>query len=80
MQNPQFEGQTKTKLGNSEIKGIVDSLLDEGLTDYIETNPKVGKLIIGKAVEAQRVREAARKAQDLVRRKSSLKALPYQEN
>ena len=41
LQNPQFEGQTKTKLGNSEIKGIVDSLLDEGLTDYIETNPKL---------------------------------------
>jgi DNA gyrase subunit B len=74
LQNPQFEGQTKTKLGNSEIKGVVDSLLDEGLTDYIETNPKVGKLIITKALEAQRVREAARKAQDLARRKSSLES------
>lgn len=74
LQNPQFEGQTKTKLGNSEIKGIVDSLLDEGLMDYVETNPKVGKLIIAKALQAQRVREAARKAQDLVRRKSSLES------
>ena len=74
MQNPQFEGQTKTKLGNSEIKGVVDSLLDEGLTDYIETNPKVAKLIITKALQAQRVREAARKAQDLARRKSSLES------
>ena len=73
LQNPQFEGQTKTKLGNSEIKGVVDSLLDEGLTDYIETNPKVAKLIITK-VQAQRVREAARKAQDLARRKSSLES------
>ncbi len=74
LQNPQFEGQTKTKLGNSEIKGVVDSLLDEGLTDYIETNPKVAKLIITKALQAQRVREAARKAQDLARRKTSLES------
>ena len=74
LQNPQFEGQTKTKLGNSEIKGVVDSLLDDGLTDYIETNPKVAKLIITKALQAQRVREAARKAQDLARRKSSLES------
>ena len=74
LSNPQFEGQTKTKLGNSEVKGIVDSLLDEGLTDYIETNPKVAKLVISKALAAQRVREAARKAQDLARRKSSLES------
>ena len=74
LQNPQFEGQTKTKLGNSEMKGIVDSLLDEGLTDYVETNPKVGKLIVQKALAAQRVREAARKAQDLARRKTSLES------
>jgi DNA gyrase subunit B len=74
LQNPQFEGQTKTKLGNSEIKGVVDSMLDEGLTDYMETNPKVAKLIITKALQAQRVREAARKAQDLARRKSSLES------
>ncbi|RAP34677.1 DNA topoisomerase (ATP-hydrolyzing) subunit B [Candidatus Marinamargulisbacteria bacterium SCGC AG-439-L15] len=74
LQNPQFEGQTKTKLGNSEIKGIVDSLLDEGLTDFVETNPKVGRLIVSKALAAQRVREAARKAQDLARRKSTLES------
>lgn len=74
LENPQFEGQTKTKLGNSEIKGIVDSLLDEGLTDFVETNPKIAKLIILKALAAQRVREAARKAQDLARRKSSLES------
>ena len=74
LMNPQFEGQTKTKLGNTEVKGIVDSLVDESLTDFIETNPKVGKLIIAKALMAQRVREAARKAQELVRRKSSLES------
>ncbi|MGE4169512.1 MAG: DNA topoisomerase (ATP-hydrolyzing) subunit B [Candidatus Margulisiibacteriota bacterium] len=72
--NPQFEGQTKTKLGNSEVKGLVDSMTDEGLTDFIETNPKVGKLIINKALIAQRVREATRKAQDLARRKSTLES------
>jgi DNA gyrase subunit B len=72
--HPQFEGQTKTKLGNSEIKGIVDSMTDEGLSDFIETNPKVGKLIINKALIAQRVREATRKAQDLARRKTSLES------
>ena len=72
--NPQFEGQTKTKLGNSEVKGIVDSMVDEGLSDYIETNPKVGRLIINKAAIAQRVREATRKAQDLARRKTSLES------
>ncbi|MFC1752158.1 DNA topoisomerase (ATP-hydrolyzing) subunit B [Thermoproteota archaeon] len=74
LQNPQFEGQTKTKLGNSDLKGIVDSLLDEGLSDYIETSPKVGKAIINKALIAQRVREATRKAQELARRKSSLES------
>ena len=74
LQEPQFEGQTKTKLGNSEVRGIVDSMVDEGLSDYFERNIKVGKLIINKAMIAQRVREAARKAQDLVRRKSSLES------
>lgn len=74
LQNPQFEGQTKTKLGNSEVKGIVDSMTDEGLTDYFEANPKIGKLIVNKALIAQRVRDAARKAQELVRRKSSLES------
>ena len=70
--NPQFEGQTKTKLGNSEIKGLVDSMVDESLSDYVESNPKVGKVIVQK-VAAQRVREAAR-AQDLARRKTSLES------
>lgn len=74
LQNPQFEGQTKTKLGNSEVKGIVDSLLDEGLSDAIETNPRIGRAICNKALIAQRVREATRKAQELVRRKSSLES------
>ncbi len=72
--NPQFEGQTKTKLGNSEVKGIVDSLVDEGLTDFVEANPRVAKQIVNKALVAQRVRDAARKAQELVRRKSSLES------
>lgn len=72
--NPQFEGQTKTKLGNSDLKGIVDSMVDEGLTDIIETNPKIGRAIINKAVVAQRVREATRKAQELARRKTSLES------
>jgi DNA gyrase subunit B len=72
--HPQFEGQTKTKLGNSELKGIVDSMVDESLTDAIETTPKIAKLIINKAVIAQRVREATRRAQDLARRKSSLES------
>ena len=74
LQNPQFEGQTKTKLGNSEIKGLVDSIMDEELSNHLEQNPKVAKLIINKAMVAQRVREAARKAQELVRRKSSLES------
>lgn len=72
--NPQFEGQTKTKLGNSEVKGIVDSLVDEGLTDFVELHPRFGKLIINKAMIAQRVREATRKAQDLARRKTALES------
>ncbi|MEK9658071.1 MAG: DNA topoisomerase (ATP-hydrolyzing) subunit B [bacterium] len=74
LRDPQFEGQTKTKLGNAEVKGLVDSLIDQGLGDYLETHPKVGKAIVNKALIAQRVREATRKAQDLVRRKSSLES------
>ncbi|NBV42590.1 DNA topoisomerase IV subunit B, partial [bacterium] len=74
LQNPQFEGQTKTKLGNSEIKGIVDSMVDEGLSNFVETNPKVARAIINKALIAQRVREATRKAQELARRKTSLES------
>lgn len=74
LRNPQFEGQTKTKLGNSEVKGIVDSMVDEGLSDYIEGNPKVAKFIIQKGLLAQRVRDATRKAQELARRKTSLES------
>jgi DNA gyrase subunit B len=74
LRDPQFEGQTKTKLGNSEVKGIVDSLIDEALSDYIETQPKVGKAIVAKGLLAQQVREASRKAQELVRRKTSLES------
>ena len=74
LRDPQFEGQTKTKLGNSEVKGLVDSLVDQALTDYLETQPNIGKSIVNKALIAHRVREAARKAQELVRRKSSLES------
>ncbi len=69
---PQFEGQTKTKLGNSNIKGIVDSTVSEALSTFLEENPKVAAVIIDKAVSAAKAREAARKARDLVRRKSLL--------
>ncbi len=69
---PQFEGQTKTKLGNSEVKGIVDSLVFEALTTFLEENPKIANIIISKAVSAAKAREAARKAKELVRRKSLL--------
>ncbi len=70
--NPQFEGQTKTKLGNSEVKGIVDSAVSEALSDFFEENPSAGKAIIAKCVDAFRAREAARKARELVRRKGAL--------
>ncbi len=69
---PQFEGQTKTKLGNSEVKGIVDSMVSEGLSEYMEENPKVATTILQKALDAQRAREAAKKARELTRRKSAL--------
>ena len=69
---PQFEGQTKTKLGNSEVKGLVESLINERLAEFLEENPAVAKVILGKAVEASRARDAARKARDLARRKSAL--------
>jgi len=72
--NPQFEGQTKTKLGNSDIKGMVESLVGEGLTTNFEENPQVIKKIVSKCVDALRSREAARKARDLTRRKSALDA------
>jgi len=70
--SPQFEGQTKTKLGNSEVKGIVDSLVDEGVTNYLDKNPAAGRAITEKALIAMRVRAAARKAQELERKKSAL--------
>ncbi len=72
VREPQFEGQTKTKLGNAEVKGIVESLVNEKLSDWFDRNPSVAKTIIGKCVEAARAREAARKARDLTRRKTAL--------
>jgi len=70
--HPQFEGQTKTKLGNTEVKGIVEAIVNDKLGAYLEENPAVAKRIIGKAADAARAREAARKARDLVRRKGAL--------
>lgn len=69
---PQFEGQTKTKLGNSEVKGIVESILGEQLQAFFEENPQTARQVISKAVDAARARDAARKARDLARRKSAL--------
>ena len=72
LHEPQFEGQTKTKLGNSEVRGIIDNILSEGLNEYFEENPPVIKKIIEKAIMASRAREAARKARELTRRKNAL--------
>ena len=72
MSDPQFEGQTKTKLGNGEIKGIIDSMATSALTDFLEENPVVAKAIINKASAALKAREAAKRAKDLVRRKNAL--------
>jgi len=72
LRNPQFEGQTKAKLGNSEVKGIVEAAVNEALGTYFEENPPVARRVIGKAVDAARAREAARKAKELIRRKSAL--------
>jgi len=72
VQEPQFEGQTKTKLGNGEVKGLVDNVVYDGIQAFLEQNPKVGKRIIEKAAEAARARIAAKKARELVRKKSGL--------
>ena len=71
---PQFEGQTKTKLGNSDVKGIVDSVVYEKLSTYLEENPNVAKLILSKCLNAANAREAARRARELTRRKSALES------
>jgi len=70
--DPQFEGQTKTKLGNSEVRGIVESAMHDGLATFFEENPDTAEAIIGKAVEAAKARKAAKKAEELTRRKSAL--------
>ena len=72
---PQFEGQTKQKLGNSEARGAVDSIVSEQLTYYLEQNPIIAKMICDKAILAQRARDAARKARDLTRRKTALEGM-----
>jgi DNA gyrase subunit B len=69
---PQFEGQTKTKLGNSDVKGFVEQLVGEGLAKFFEENPSVARVIVGKAIDASRARNAAKKARELVRRKGAL--------
>jgi len=78
LQNPQFEGQTKSKLGNSEMETLVASIVTERLAEFLEENPSIAKRIIDKSVSASRAREAARKARELVRRKNALEisALP----
>lgn len=72
IQEPQFEGQTKTKLGNSEIRPIVDNLVSEGLGEFFEENPVIAKRIVEKSILSARARMAARKARELTRRKSAL--------
>ncbi len=72
IREPQFEGQTKTKLGNSEVRGIIDTIVSEGLNEFFEENPAITKKIIEKSIMASRAREAARKARELTRRKNAL--------
>ncbi|NTW07459.1 MAG: DNA gyrase subunit B, partial [Syntrophaceae bacterium] len=78
VKNPQFEGQTKTKLGNSEVRGLVEGIIYEKIGTYLEENPSIAKQILNKCMEAARAREAARRARELTRRKSALEvgALP----
>ena len=75
IEDPQFEGQTKQKLGNSEARGAVNSILSTQLEIFLEQNPSVAKITVEKSVMAQRAREAARKARDLTRRKSALEGM-----
>lgn len=72
VREPQFEGQTKTKLGNSEVKGIVDNIVSDGLKEYLEEHPQEGKNIVNKTISASRARQAARRARELTRRKNAL--------
>ena len=72
LREPQFEGQTKTKLGNSEVRGITESIVGEGLSEFLEERPPVARMICEKSIQAARTREAARKARDLARRKTAL--------
>ncbi len=71
---PQFEGQTKTKLGNSEVRGIVEAIVGDGLKEYLEENPQAARTVVDKCISAYRAREAARKARDLTRRKTALES------
>ena len=72
VKNPQFEGQTKTKLGNSELKGLVEGIVYEKMGNYLEENPSIARQLLSKCLEASRAREAARKAREMTRRKSAL--------
>ena len=72
VKNPQFEGQTKTKLGNSEVRGVVEGIVYEKIGDYLEENPSIARQLLSKCLEAARAREAARKAREITRRKSAL--------
>ena len=72
VKEPQFEGQTKTKLGNSEVTGVVQSMVNDALSTFLEENPNIAKAILEKCISASRAREAARKARELVRKKNSL--------